>query len=231
MLEELLITSKNTLILTISITLMQYIFAIVLFYFYRNIRMYWWAIPSSTGVILLKLTFGHFVIINEMFTIFVLSTFFGIPFAYNCIQSSFEEMEDVSDIADSDVGKILKYLMIELPIAFGLLINSIMISFISTWFKINIIIPYNNGGLLYDTSNIDTLIFFEAISSFDYPLGLKLSLLSIVLCLCFAFLFWRCLIGINNNNYIYKFSMWCYNNLSLCNYFRDDNKKNKKPKD
>ncbi|MGL5690243.1 MAG: hypothetical protein ACRDD8_05410 [Bacteroidales bacterium] len=179
--------------------------------------MYWWAIPSSTGVILLKLSFGHFVIFNEMITIILLSIAFGLPFAYNCVQSSFNKANDISELADLEVGKIMKFFTVELPISFKSIANYMAISFMATWFKVNIIIPYNNGGLMYDTSNIDTMIYFEAMTSFDYPLGLKLSLISIMLCLFFTFIFWRCLIGIDSNECIYKFTNWiwdCYHKYS-----------------
>ncbi|MGL4998237.1 MAG: hypothetical protein ACRC5T_04650 [Cetobacterium sp.] len=205
-------------------TFLQYTFATLIFYYNRTLSMWWWALPTSTGVLFYRMLLGEYLYNFSFINIIILSTFFGLPFAYLCLKNSFEENSEILESVSLDCNKKWAFLTLELPICFSTLKNIISISFLATWFKINVIIPFNNGGLMYSNSNIETYNYYENMATFNLKDGMNISIYSLLTGVFFTLIVYGGLSAINNNNYIYKFFMFFYSN----NFFSLFRRKNKK---
>lgn len=207
MLIQLLKILETTLIITSFSTLIQYGLSFYLKYKKINIKPWWWAFPTSTGVLLYRYILNINILNNPLYHIIFLSAFFGFPFAYLCVQNAYEDIQYETEAASLECNRLGVYLVIELPIVFSKVKNLIALSFLSTWFKVNVIIPFNDGGVMYSTSNFETYNYYENMINFDLENGLPISLLSLGLAILTSGLLLGGLNGIDKFNVISKFSM------------------------
>lgn len=221
--QQLLLTIlKNTLIITSASLFFQLIFSIYLNYKFKNFTPFWWIIPPTSGVLIYKDLLSINTLNYAFFHIILLSVFFGIPFFSHFINIAKCEIESEIEASSLSCNKLETLLFIELPIIINKLKNIIVISFISTWFKINIIVPFNSGGIAYSNSNFETYNWYENISSFNLESGYIVALISFVSCIFFSTIIWGCLSFVNNCNLIYKFNMFLFVNLSKFNNSREN---------
>lgn len=214
---SLFLILKNTLIISFFATFFQYFIAFVLVY-KNKITPFWWVIPTSTGVILFKIFI--YKTTNSFFDfamIIILSIFFGIPFAYFNISKNIEKT--IKEEASISCNKLESFLLIEVPIIFSNSKKIITFSFLATWYKTNVIIPFNNGGLNFSTSNFDTYIYYNYLKDLNLNEAFYFSSISFFLSIFFSLVFYGGLNFVDNNNYLHKFFFF-FNNINIRNVFR-----------
>jgi ABC-type Fe3+ transport system permease subunit len=193
---------KTTLIITSVSTFCQYFVSFYLEYREIKIKPWWWAFPTSTGVLLYRHLLNINILNNPMLHIIFLSTFFGFPFAYLCVRNASEDIISEKEAASFECSKKGVFYTLELPLMFSKVKNLITLSFLSTWFKVNVIIPFNSGGMMYSTSNFETYNYYENMINFDIDSGLSVSLESLILAILFSTLLLGVLYAIDRFNII-----------------------------
>ncbi|MGL5964281.1 MAG: hypothetical protein ACRCZ2_07810 [Fusobacteriaceae bacterium] len=220
---QLLKILETTLLITSISTALQYTISFYLKYKNINIKPWWWAFPTSTGVLLYRHLLNINIMNNPLFHIIFLSSFFGFPFAYLCVQNAYEDIRIELEAASLECNRLGMYLTIELPIVFSKVKTLIALSFLSTWFKVNVIIPFNDGGVMYSTSNFETYNYYENMINFDLENGMPISLVSLGLAVLVSGLLLGGLNGIDKFNIISKFTM----RLHINNYINLTGRKHK----